>query len=457
MERTHSYDTIIIGFGKGGKTIAPKLAASGKKVAVIEKSPKMYGGTCINVACIPTKFLVTNAMKISQMKGGWEEKAPAYREVMDKKAVLIAKMNRKNYESLAGNDNIDVIDGTARFIAPHRIEVEGQNGRMEMEAPQIIINTGAVPVVPPIPGLKENPYVYVSETMLDLKELPKRLAIIGAGYIGIEFASIYRHFGSQVTVLQDGDAFLPREDAEVAAAVRAQLEKQGIVIRTGVKVLETATKDGYAEVVIEAENKEERLPADAVLVATGRKPATSLLNLEAAGIKTDARGGIITDEYRMTSTEGVYAIGDVAGGRQFTYLSLDDYRIVASKLLGDGGYSLNERGQIPYSTFIEPPFSRVGMTEEEAKKAGYQVKVGRLAASAIPKSMILSQADGLLKAVVDAQSGQILGAHLFCEESHEMINLIKMAMDAKLPYTVIRDMIFTHPSMSESLNTLFSI
>lgn len=194
-----------------------------------------------------------------------------------------------------------------------------------------------------------------------------------------------------------------------------------------------------------------------MLVATGRRPDTQGLDLEAAGVQTNERGGIITDGTRTTTAPHIFAMGDVVGGLQFTYISLDDYRIVRSKVLGDGSYTLEKRGAVPYSVFLNPPFSRVGMSEEEAAKAGYKVKTARLEATAIPKAQVVGQPDGLLKAVVDAGTGKILGAHLFCEESHELINLVKLAMDAGLHYTSLRDMIFTHPTMGEALNDLFNI
>ncbi|PNV62281.1 pyridine nucleotide-disulfide oxidoreductase [Clostridium sp. chh4-2] len=457
MEQRRQYDAVIIGFGKGGKTLSSALAAAGKTVAMVEKSPKMYGGTCINVACLPTKYLVHSAQKLASSCRSFEEKAAAYKDVMIQKDSLIAKLNKANYNNLAENENITVIDGKARFLSPHEIEVDNGSEVFTVEAGQFFINTGAVPVVPPIKGLKDNPYVYVSETMLQLKELPKHLVIIGGGYIGIEFSSIYRQFGSEVTILQDSDRFLAREDEEMADAVREQLTKQGIQIVTGVKIEAVEQEAGQAKVLVTGKDGQQIFMADAVLAATGRRPATDELNLEAAGVKTNERGGIITDEHRMTSTPDIYAMGDVVGGLQFTYISLDDYRIVRSKVLGDGSYTVDKRGAVPYSTFIDPPFSRVGMTEKDAKEAGYEVKVARLLASAIPKAKVMEQTDGLLKAVIDAKTNQILGMHLFCAESHEMINLAKMAMDAKIPYTVLRDTIYTHPTMSEVFNVLLTV
>lgn len=454
MNKIRKYDDIVIGFGKGGKTIAGALANAGHKVAVIEKSQKMYGGTCINVGCIPTKSLVHSAA-IAAI--GCKEKDAAYSTAMERKRALVEKLREKNYDKLADNPNITVIDGTASFVSSHEIQVQTAEELLLLEGDRFYINTGAAPFVPSISGLAENPYVYTSETLLDLKERPERMVIIGGGYIGVEFASIYGDFGTKVTVVQDGSVFLPREDAEIAEAVLKTLESRNVQVLRSVQVQEIRREDGYAEVILKNGEETIILQAEAVLVATGRRPNTKELHPEKAGVEVDQRGGIITDETRTTTVAHIFAMGDVTGGLQFTYVSLDDYRIVRSKVLGDGSYTLRDRGAVPYSVFLNPPFSRVGMSEKEAKNAGYQVKIARLPAAAIPKAQVLGKPEGLLKAVIDEETGMILGAHLFCEQSHELINLVKIAMDAKLHYTVLRDMIFTHPTMGEALNDLFQI
>lgn len=454
MNHIRKYDDIVIGFGKGGKTMAGALANAGHKVAMVEKSAKMYGGTCINVGCIPTKSLVHSA-GIAAI--GCEEQNAAYQAAMEQKGRLVEKLREKNYHKLADHPNITVIDGTAAFLSPHEIQVQTGKELLHLEGERFYINTGSAPFVPPIPGLAENPYVYISETLLELQDRPKRMVIIGGGYIGVEFASIYGDFGTEVTIVQDGPVFLPREDAEIAEAVWKTLEARNIRILKSVQVQEVRTKEGYAEVVLKNGGETFVLPAEAVLVATGRRPNTKELQLEKAGVEVDKRGGIVTDETRTTTVPHIYAMGDVVGGLQFTYVSLDDYRIVRSKVLGDGSYTLQDRRAVPYSVFLNPPFSRVGMGEKEAKEAGYKVKIAKLPAAAIPKAQVIGKPEGLLKAVVDEETGKILGAHLFCEESHELINLVKVAMDAGLHYTVLRDMIFTHPTMGEALNDLFMI
>ncbi|ENZ43725.1 MAG: FAD-dependent oxidoreductase [Enterocloster sp.] len=457
MENRTKYDAVIIGFGKGGKTMAGALGAAGKKVALIEKSDRMYGGTCINVGCIPTKSLVYRAGLAAAKGGSFEEKAAAYKAAMEQKEDLTARLRGKNYQKLDSNPNITVIDGTASFQSSHVVEVEKDGKTFQVEGEQIFINTGSSAFIPPIEGLKGNPYVYTSEGLLNLTELPSRLVIIGGGYIGVEFSSIYASFGSKVTILQDGDIFLPREDEEIAGAVRESLESRGIRVMTGVKVKALEQAEGKALVAVDNGKEVQKLEAEAVLVATGRRPNTAGLNLEAAGVEIGPRGGIVTDDSLTTTAPHIYAMGDVRGGLQFTYISLDDFRIVKSKVLGDGSYTLKKRGAVPYSVFLIPPFSRVGLSEKEAVEKGYKVKVARLAASAIPKAQVLEQPAGLLKAVIDEETGLILGAHLFCQESYEMINMIKLAMDAKVPYQVLRDTIYTHPTMSEAFNDLFAV
>ena len=457
MENRTKYDAVIIGFGKGGKTMAGALGAAGKKVALIEKSDRMYGGTCINVGCIPTKSLVYRAGLAAAKGGSFEEKAAAYKAAMEQKEDLTARLRGKNYQKLDSNPNITVIDGTASFQSPHVVEVEKDGRTFQVEGEQIFINTGSSAFIPPIEGLKGNPYVYTSEGLLNLTELPSRLVIIGGGYIGVEFSSIYASFGSKVTILQDGDIFLPREDEEIAGAVRESLESRGIRVMTGVKVKALEQAEGKALVAVDNGKEVKKLEAEAVLVATGRRPNTAGLNLEAAGVEIGPRGGIVTDDSLTTTAPHIYAMGDVRGGLQFTYISLDDFRIVKSKVLGDGSYTLKERGAVPYSVFLIPPFSRVGLSEKEAVEKGYKVKVARLAAAAIPKAQVLEQPAGLLKAVIDEETGLILGAHLFCQESYEMINMVKLAMDAKVPYQVLRDTIYTHPTMSEAFNDLFAV
>ncbi len=450
------YDAVIIGFGKGGKTLAGFLAGKGQNVALIEKSDKMYGGTCINVGCIPSKKLV-NSTKVLKNKGlnSIEDKEKFYSESIDNKNALIGALRGKNYEMLASKDTVTVYDGTGSFVSKNVVNVEKNGENIQIEGEKIFINTGSTTIIPNIKGIKESSHVYTSTSIMELKELPKKLTIIGAGYIGLEFASMYSEFGSEVTVIDMGDRLMPREDEEIAERVKAILEAKGIKFLLKSKIEEISDRNDKGYVKISGENGESEVESDAILVAIGRKPNTEGLNLEAAGVKTDERGAVVVDETLKTTADNIWAMGDVKGGLQFTYISLDDFRIIRDNVYGNGNRTINDRNVIPYSVFINPPLSRVGMTEKEAVEKGYEVKTGRLEAMAIPKGKIEGVTDGLLKTVVDAKTDKILGCTLLCNTSHEMINIVAAAIKAKQKYTLLKDMIFTHPTMSEALNDLF--
>ena len=450
-----NYDYLIIGFGKAGKTLAAKLAQRGS-VALVERSKKMYGGTCINVACIPSKSLEHSARMSNLAGGDFSAREARYRAAIEEKRRLTAALREKNYAKLASS-GVKVIDGEASFVGSHELEVRLATGETaRLFGKQIFINTGSRPFVPPVPGLSSSPFVYTSETLMELDKLPRELVIIGGGYIGLEFASYYANFGSRVTLVQDGEEFIPREDDEIARCVLENLNQRGVSIVRSARVESVGESGGRAAVHLEVSGAKKELAADAVLVATGRRPNIEALHPERAGIKLTERGAIAVDKTLRTSVPDIWAMGDVTGGLQFTYISLDDSRIVLSQLLGDGSRTTENRGEVPYSVFIDPPLSRVGMTERQARESGREVKIARLPAAAIPKAQVLRQPTGLLKAVVDAGTGEILGVHLFCAESQEMINIIKLAMDAKLPYTALRDAIYNHPTMSEALNDLFA-
>ncbi len=450
-----SYDAIIIGFGKGGKTLAAALASKGRRVALVEKSDKMYGGTCINVGCIPSKSLVHSAAESAMHKtADFDEKAQRYTAAIAEKQRVTAMLRKKNFDKLNDNENVTVINGTASFADAKTVSVKTADETLTLTADNIFINTGASSVIPKIDGIENNPHVYYSDSLMSLETLPKHLVIVGGGYIGLEFASMYANFGSEVTVLQDTDAFIPREDEDIAQAIRRLLEEQGISLRLGAK-LERVAQDGTVSYTWQGTHYDDE--AQAVLIATGRRPNTDGLNLAAAGVEVTERGAVKTDKLLRTTQQGIWAMGDVTGGLQFTYTSLDDYRIVAKQLAGGEEYTLDDRKNVPYSVFMATPFARVGLNEREALKAGYEVKISKLPTAAVPKAHVLNKTQGMLKAVIDAKTDKILGAMLLCEEAPEMINTVKAAMDFGAKYQYLRDQIFTHPTMTEALNDLFSV
>lgn len=332
-------------------------------------------------------------------------------------------------------------------------------GDIELQGKEIFINTGSTPIIPAIDGIKESQKVYTSTTLLDLNVLPQRLIIVGGGYIGLEFASMYAEFGSKVTLLEGGNRFMPRNDQDIANSVKEVLEKKGIEIHLNARAQSIHdTNDGvtltYSDV---SDGTPYFVDGDAILIATGRKPMIEGLNLQAAGIGVDAHGAIVVNDQLRTTVPHVWAMGDVKGGPQFTYLSLDDFRIIRDQLFGDKKRDIGDRDPVPYAVFIDPPLAHIGLTEEEALKRGYSFKVSRLPATSVVRSRTLKQTDGMLKAIVNDHSGKIMGCTLFCAEAPEIINIVAMAMKTGQHYTFLRDFIFTHPSMSEGLNELFDI
>lgn len=442
----YDYQAIIIGFGKAGKTLAAFLAGQGWCVAMVEASTQMYGGTCINIGCIPTKTLVHDA----ELHGPGEQ---AFSQAMARKRQVTGLLREKNYQNLAGLEPVTVIDGRAEFIDPHRISVQGAAGTQVLSGERIFINTGAVSRWPAIDGLDRSQRSYDSTGLLQLTQRPARLGIIGGGYIGLEFASMFAQFGSAVTVFEEAGALLGREDRDMAQAIQQILSDAGVSFTFNAGVKQVRDVEGGVEVVHQGGVQS----FDALLVAAGRVPNTAGLQLARAGVETDERGAVRVDAQLRSSVPHIWALGDVNGGPQFTYISLDDFRIVRDSLFGAGKRSTADRGAVPYSVFITPSFSRIGLSEDQARQQGRDIKVATLPAAAIPRARVLGDTRGLLKAVVDAQTGQILGVALLCRDAHEMINIVKTAMDAGLPYTRLRDQLFTHPTMSESLNDLFGL
>jgi pyruvate/2-oxoglutarate dehydrogenase complex dihydrolipoamide dehydrogenase (E3) component len=453
------YQNIVIGFGKGGKTLSEYLGSKGESVAMIEKSDKMYGGTCINVGCIPSKSLVTSGLKLKGKNLNLEERKIAYQEAISEKRRLTEMLREKNFNMLNNNENVTVFNGFGSFIAKNQVEVKTKTETFVIEGDRIFINTGSTPVKPPIDGIENNSRVFFSEGLMDLDEFPETLTIIGGGYIGLEFASMYSNFGSKVTIIQHGSLFLKRDDRDIADEIKSIFENKGIdiILDADISSISDDEENNKAIINYTIDGVEKNHSADAVLVATGRKANTEGLNLEAAGVETTSRGAVKTNEFLKTTNPNIWAMGDVVGGLQFTYISLDDFRIVKGQLEGNRTYNLLKRENVPFSVFIDPAFSRVGLTEEEAIKEGYNVKIGKLPAAGVPKAQVLKNPVGLLKAIVDKDTDKILGAELICEESFEVINIIKLVMDLNLDYTVLRDQVFTHPTMSEALNDLFKI
>ena len=447
-------ENIIIGFGKAGKTLANYLGNKGEKTILVEKSPNMYGGTCINVGCIPSKFLATAADRRSYSQVNNEE---YYQNAVINKKALIAKLNKANYDKVAMNSNVEVIDGLASFKDEHTVNIQTENGVEEVSADRIFINTGAKPFIPSVEGLEVGNRIHTSETLMNLEDFPKTLTILGSGFIGLEFAATYAKFGTKVTVIDKAEKLLAREDDDVANAVFESYKSLGVEFIFGADTKRVEQDENTVTLSYEVNGETGKISSDVLLVATGRTPNTKELHLENAGVEVSERGFVNVNEHLQTNKPHIFAMGDVNGGPQFTYISLDDYRIVKSYLDGSGSYTRNDRQPIAFSAFLHPTYSRVGLSEKEARQVGYNIKVATLPVTAIPKAKILGNQTGIYKAIVDADTNQILGTVLFGEESHEVINIVVTAMIAKQPYTALANQIFTHPTMAEALNDLFGL
>jgi probable pyridine nucleotide-disulfide oxidoreductase len=451
VQHSESVDVLVIGWGKGGKTLAGAMGRSGKRVAMVEQDPGMVGGSCINVACVPTKALIHDA----DTRRAEDDPQSFFKAAVNRRDKLTAAMRNKNFSMLDELDSVLLVTGRARFTGPREVEVTAGDDSLRISADSVVINTGSVPAVPPIEGARVGGRIHDSTTLQHVDPLPERLVVVGGGYVGLEFASMFAHYGSAVTVLDRGQRPLRHEDPDVAAVAAGALEGDGVRIVTGASVSRINDGDDAVSVTYTADGAEQEVEADAVLLALGRTPATEGLGLEDAGVEVDDRGHVVVDEHLATTAPGVYAVGDVKGGPQFTYVSLDDHRIVTDQLTGRGTRSTADRSVLPYTMFLTPPLARVGLTEEQAREQGYDVRVAvRNVAeiAAMPRPKIEKDPRGIVKVVVDAATDQVLGAALMHVESQEVINLVAVAMRHGITASELRDGIYTHPSSTEALN-----
>lgn len=439
------FKNVVIGFGKAGKTLAKFLAQHDEEVLLIERSDQMYGGTCINVGCLPSKNMIINGQRHLE-----------FADAVAKRGTMTKQLRNKNYHMVADEPLATVWNGQASFVSNHELKVAMADETVrQVAAERIFINTGATPVWPKVPGLTPSERIVSSKEAMELAKKPARLAIIGGGYIGLEFAEMFNSFGSEVTILDHHAQLLGREDADIAAEVTNDLVSLGIKIELNAE-LTSAADDGQQVLLTYHQNGQKRQTEfDAVLVAAGRRPNIDGLGLENTDIALTERNAIQVDDRLRTTGPDVWALGDVNGGPMFIYISLDDFRIVKDQLFGQGKRTTADRNVVPTASFLTPPLANVGINERQAHAAGKDYLVFKLPVKAIPKARVLEDQRGVYKAIVERDTHRILGATLYAAEAHETINLIALAMKADLPYETLRDMIFTHPTMSEALNDLF--
>ena len=448
------FDLIIIGSGQAGGPLASAAAAAGKRVALIER--KHVGGTCVNDGCTPTKTMVASAKTayLARRSADFGVHTGSVdvdmAQVRARKNEVIASFRNSSQQSFEKNDNIDLIWGEATFKDTKTVAVAlNDGGERTLSAETIAINAGQRPNIPPIEGLKDTPFL-TSTTIMELGEVPEHLVILGGGYIGLEFAQMFRRFGSEVTIVQRGDQLLPREDQDVADAVADILREDGVTVLLGATTEKVSSENGVTLSLEGGKN----VSGSHLLVATGRTPNSNFLNLEAAGIQTDKKGYIKVDDKLQTNVPGVYALGDIKGGPAFTHISYDDFRILKANLLDGGDRSITGR-IVPYTVFMDPQLGRVGLSEQDAEAEGKAFKVAKLPMSSVARAIEKSQTRGFMKALVDAETEQILGAAILGLEGGEVMSVLQTAMLGKLPYTALRDSPFAHPTLSESLNNLF--
>lgn len=458
------YDAILVGSGQAATPLAKKLAAAGWKTALIER--KWVGGTCVNVGCTPTKtmiasgrvaYLVKRSADFGIRTAGFEVDVEKF--IRRKNSIVVASRDSST-KSLVNTPNLDLIFGTASFSGAKQLTITLEDGSTETAtADHIFLDTGAVPFVPPIPGLSELPYL-TSATILDLMEIPRHLAIIGGGYVALEFAQLYRRLGSEVTVIDSGDRFLPNEDDEIAAEIRKILEEDGIRILTGTHVsrvipgkpvqLELAYSGGGS-----AADQPRSIGVSHVLVAAGRRPDTSGLNVAAAGIHLDEHGSIPVNGRLETNVPGIYALGDVKGGPQFTHVSWNDHLVVYKNLLEHAELSIEDRPAL-YCLFTDPELGRVGLTEKQARAKGLNIKVATMPAAYVARAGENDETRGLLKVIVDADDRRILGAAMLISGGGELMSIVQMAMTGGITFDRVRDGMYAHPTFAEALNNLFA-
>ena len=452
------FDAIVLGTGQAGKPLALDLGAAGRRTAIIERG--YVGGTCINVGCTPTKTMVASARVAYLARRAADFGVRCGPVVVDmvevrqRKQAIVEDFRTGGQRRLETAENVELIFGEGRFTAPKVVQVTLRaGGTRTLTADAIFINTGRRPARPAIDGL-DSVKALDSTSIMELSAVPQHLLVLGGGYVGLEFAQMFRRFGSAVTVVQQGKQLLAREDPDVAEEVLKVLQEDGIEVLLQTEATRVQSAAGGVVLELRGPAGDRTVAGSHLLVAAGRVPNSDGLNLAAAGVRVDARGFISVNERLETNVAGIYALGDVKGGPAFTHISYDDYRIIRNNLLR-GGHSTTRGRLVPYTVYIDPQLGRIGLTEQEARADGRTIRVAKIPVSWVARALEMAESRGFMKAVVDAETRHILGAAVLAVEGGEIMSMLEIAIMAKLPYTALEDGIFAHPALAEGLNTLF--
>jgi pyruvate/2-oxoglutarate dehydrogenase complex dihydrolipoamide dehydrogenase (E3) component len=441
------FDTIAIGSGQAANPLSFALADLGRKVALIERAE--LGGSCINTGCTPTKTMVASAQVAHYARDAARWGVRASDVAVDMPAVVarknqVVQNGRKGVQKrIDARPNVKLIGGQAKFTGPHQVQV----GAELLESEKIFINTGTRPAIPQIPGLDTVPFL-TNATIMELQVVPDHLLVLGGGYIGLEFGQMFRRFGSRVTIVHTGERIMPREDPDIASALQKALEAEGVAFRLNTTTKRVENRNGAIALTVESGGATETLQGSHLLVATGRKPNTDNLSLEAAGVVTDARGYVKVNGRMETNVPGIWALGDVKGGPAFTHISYNDYQIAYANIIEGKNLTIENR-YLPYALFTDPQLGRVGITETEARTSGRKFKMGTFPMSSVSRAIELGETAGLMKIIVDAQNDRILGAAILGSEGGETVQILGAMIWADAPYTVLKGAVYIHPTMAE--------
>ena len=457
MKDSPHYDAVVIGSGQGGTPLSIALAKAGMRTALIER--KHVGGTCINEGCTPTKTMIASG-RVAYLA----RRAADYgvhtgpigidlKRIRQRKREIVDKFRNGSQAKIEKTTGLDLIFGEATFTGPKQIVVSSkETAERTISAQRIFINAGTRAATPKLEGLEAVPFLD-NISIMELEDLPEHLMVLGGGYIGLEFGQLFRRLGSRVTIIQAGKQLLDHEDADIAEEVTKILRQDGIEILLNAKATRVDRFKESLRLHVQSEQASD-LDGSHLLIATGRTPNSDALNLPAAGVQTDNRGFIKVNDRLETSAEGVYALGDIKGGPAFTHISYDDFRILRANVIEHKNASTKDR-QIPYCVFIDPQLGRIGLSEQEARAQNRKIRVAKLPMTSVARALETDETRGFMKAIVDAETNQILGAAILGVDGGEVMSVIETAMMGKLPYTALRDATYAHPTLAESLNNLF--